>query len=194
MPEYQSLCVFTGSRIHVPEVFHEAARATGELMAKAGKTLVYGGGRVGLMGLCADAALAAGGKVIGVIPQHLQQWEVEHGGLTELHIVDSMHNRKRMMIERSDALIVLPGGFGTLDETFEVMTWKQVHLHNMPIIVVNIAGYWDPMIALIRHIIETGFAHPTHTNLFRVVDRVDQIMDALNAEEDPIIGPQFKWM
>jgi uncharacterized protein (TIGR00730 family) len=194
MSEYQTLCVFTGSSINVPEIYKTAARDTGALIAKAGKTLVYGGGRVGLMGLCADAALAAGGKVIGVIPQHLQKWEVEHAGLTELHIVDGMHNRKRMMVDRSDALIVLPGGFGTLDETFELLTWKQVHLHSMPIVIVNVNGYWDPLLALIRHIIETGFAHATHANLFKVVERVDQIMEALAAGDDPVIGPQFKWM
>ena len=194
MREYQTICVFTGSSINVPSNFKDAAVETGRLIADAGKTLVYGGGRVGLMGLCADAALAAGGKVIGVIPSHLQQWEVEHVGLTELHVVDSMHNRKRMMVERSDAFVVLPGGFGTLDETFETMTWKQVHLHDKPMVIVNIDGYWNNMLALIRQVIETGFAHATHTNLFKVVDRVDQIFEALNIADDPVIGPQFKWM
>jgi len=194
MRDYQSICVFTGSSIRVPEVYQNAARETGALIAQRGKTLVYGGGRVGLMGLCADAALAAGGKVIGVIPAHLQKWEVEHTALTELHIVDSMHNRKRMMVERADAFVVLPGGFGTLDETFETMTWKQVHLHDKPMVIVNINGYWDGLIMLVRQVIETGFAHETHGNLFKVVERVDQIFDALNSAEDPVIGPQFKWM
>jgi uncharacterized protein (TIGR00730 family) len=194
MRDYQTICVFTGSSINVPDVYKEAAVETGKLIAQAGKSLVYGGGRVGLMGLIADATLAEGGKVIGVIPQHLQQWEVEHTSLTELHIVDSMHNRKRMMVERSDAFVVLPGGFGTLDETFETLTWKQVHLHDKPMVIVNIDGYWDGLIALIRQIIETGFAHTTHTNLFKVVTRVDQIFEALNEADDPVIGPQFKWM
>lgn len=194
MRDYQTICVFTGSSIHVPEAFKTAATETGQMLARAGKTLVYGGGRVGLMGMCADAALAAGGKVVGVIPSHLQKWEVEHTALTELHIVDSMHNRKRMMVERSDAFVVLPGGFGTLDETFETLTWKQVHLHDKPVVIVNLDGYWDSLIALIKNVIESGFAHATHTNLFKTVTRVDQIFDALSEAEDPVIGPQFKWM
>jgi len=194
MRDYQTICVFTGSAINVPEAFKTAARDMGTAIARSNKTLVYGGGRVGLMGICADAALAANGKVIGVIPSHLQQWEVEHTTLTELHVVDSMHNRKRMMVERSDAFVVLPGGFGTLDETFETLTWKQVHLHDKPMVIVNIDGYWDGLIALIRQIIEKGFAHSTHTNLFKVVERIDQVFDAIAEADDPVIGPQFKWM
>ncbi len=194
MKTYQSLCVYTGSSINVDQAFKDAAAQTGRMIAERGLRLVYGGGRVGLMGLCADAALAAGGAVIGIIPAHLQKWEVEHTALTEMHVVDGMHNRKRLMVDKSDAFIVLPGGFGTLDESFEIMTWRQLHVHDKPIIIVNINGYWDPLLALITHIIDSGFAHQTHGNLFRVVTKIDDIFTALDQADDPVIGPQFKWM
>ena len=193
MQEVQSICVFCGSSIHVDAVFQQAATATGKLIAEAGKTLVYGGGRVGLMGLCADAALAVGGKVIGVIPHHLQKWEKEHANLTELHEVDGMHPRKKMMYDRSDAFVILPGGLGTLDEAFEIILWKQLQLHDKPIVIVNIDGYWDPLVALIQRTVDRGFAHATHMNLFKVIRGVDEILPAIHSDHGPIVGPQFKW-
>ena len=194
MSAIQSLCVYTGSSIRVDEIYKEESKKLGRMIAERNMQLVYGGGRVGLMGLIADAALQAGGKVIGIIPAHLQQWEVEHKDLTELHLVDSMHNRKRLMVEKSDAFVAMPGGFGTLDELFEIMTWRQVHLHDKPIVIVNLNGYWDKLLALIEHVITSGFAHDTHRNLFRVVDTVEAVFDALAIEGDPVIGPEFKWM
>lgn len=195
LPEHiKNICVYTGSSIRVAEHFHQLARDFGAAIAARGRGLVYGGGRVGLMGLCADAALAGGAPVIGIIPSHLQQWEVEHKDLTELLVVDSMHNRKRMMVERADAFVVLPGGFGTLDEAFEIMTWKQVHLHDKPIVILNSHGYWDPLLRLIEHVIQVGFAHETHTNLFKVATNVDEAFDMLSESSPPVIGPRFKWM
>ena len=129
----------------VSDTYKDAAHQLGTLLGQNGHQLVYGGGRVGLMGIVADATLAAGGPVVGIIPEHIQVLEVEHTGLTELLVVDSMHTRKRMMVDRSDAFVVLPGGLGTLDETFEILTWKQLRLHDKPIVVANIDGYWDPL-------------------------------------------------
>jgi len=178
----------------VDEHYKESARRIGRQMGERGLQLVYGGGRVGLMGIAADAALAAGGEVIGIIPGHIQELEVEHTGLTELHVVDSMHTRKRMMFDRSDAFVVLPGGLGTLDETFEIITWKQLGLHDKPVVIVDAGGYWRPMIDMLDHMIRAGFARSEHLNLFRVVADVDEIFDALALEPEPAITPQAKWM
>ena len=135
-----------------------------------------------------------GGEVIGIIPGHIQELEVEHTGLTELHVVDSMHTRKRMMFDRSDAFVVLPGGLGTLDETFEIVTWKQLGLHDKPVVIVNADGYWQPMLDMLEHMIGSGFARPEHRALFRVVDDVEAVFDALALEPEPVIEPQAKWM
>ena len=193
MSDSKAICVFTGSSPNVSEIFKIAAHDTGAAIARSNRTLVYGGGRVGLMGLCADAALAGGGRVVGVIPYHLEQMEVEHKGLTELHVVDSMHTRKNMMVELSDAFVVLPGGFGTLDETFEVITWKQLGIHNKPIIIVNIDGYWDAMLTMVQHAIDVGFASKSHTRLFTVVASVDQILKAIDVAPANTVEPQSKW-
>jgi uncharacterized protein (TIGR00730 family) len=139
------LCVYCGSSPGVDPRYREAARALGGGLAARGIELVYGGGRNGLMGLVADAVLAGGGKVTGVIPLHLQNRELAHVGLSELLVVDSMHERKRVMAERADAFAVLPGGIGTLDETVEILSWRQLGLHDKPIYVVDIAGYWSPL-------------------------------------------------
>ena len=164
------------------------------MLGERGLRLVYGGGRVGLMGITADAALAAGSEVVGIIPAHIQELEVEHTGLTELHVVDSMHTRKRMMFDHSDAFVILPGGLGTLDETFEIITWKQLGLHDKPIVLVDDDGYWQPLLGLIDHMIGKGFARREHLGLFRVVDSVDSVFDALEMAPEPMIEPQAKWM
>ena len=145
MKDVFSVCVYCGSSSRVSDTYKDAAHQLGTLLGENGHQLVYGGGRVGLMGIVADATLAAGGSVVGIIPEHIQVLEVEHTGLTELLVVDSMHTRKRMMVDRSDAFVVLPGGLGTLDETFEILTWKQLRLHDKPIVVANIDGYWDAL-------------------------------------------------
>ena len=194
MSRIGSVCVYCGSSSRVDESFKKAAHDLGTAIADAGLGLVYGGGRVGLMGITADAALGGGGRVVGIIPEHIQVLEVEHTGLSELLVVDSMHTRKRMMVDRSDGFVILPGGLGTLDETFEILTWKQLGLHDKPIVVCNIGGYWDPLQAMIDHMIDKGFARPTHKRMYTVVDTVDAVLPALRREPEPVISPETKWL
>lgn len=151
--------------------------------------LVYGGGRVGLMGIAADAAIAAGGNVIGIIPRFLERREVGNFQVTELIETDSMHARKLRMFEESDGFVALPGGLGTLDETFEVITWRQLGLHDKPIVVADIEGYWRPLADLIDSIIGHGFAKPEVRRLFSTVDSVAAILPALIAERPPAVAP-----
>jgi uncharacterized protein (TIGR00730 family) len=174
------LCVYCGSSAAVDRQYREAASELGGRLAAAGIGLVYGGGRVGLMGLLADAALAAGGVVTGVIPSRLRDAELAHEGATELVVVDSMHERKRLMAERADAFAILPGGVGTLDEMFEILSWKQLQLHEKPIFVVDIGGYWAPLHALLDHIVAQGFARPQTRDLLQVVPTVAALMAALS--------------
>ena len=181
----KAICVYCGSSGRVDEVYRAAATRLGVILGKAGMGLVYGGGRVGLMGLTADAALASGGKVTGVIPRHLHEREVGHRGLTEMILVDDMHTRKRRMFDLSDAFVTLPGGLGTLDETIEILTWKQLGLHDKPILLVDVAGYWAPLIELIDHAIACGFAGREARLLYRVVTRVEDVLPALAAMPDP---------
>ena len=181
----KSVCVYCGSSALVAPHFKETARKLGSALARQGVTLVYGGGHVGLMGIVADAALAAGGAVVGIIPEHIRAQEVPHEGLTELHVVPDMHTRKRMMAERSEGFVVLPGGLGTLDETFEIITWKKLQLHNKPIIVLNEDGYWDAMMGLIEKTITEGFSASEDRALFHVVTSVEATLDALAAPVPP---------
>jgi uncharacterized protein (TIGR00730 family) len=180
MQNIRSLCVYCGSSGTVEARYRDAASELGAHLAQAGIALVYGGGRIGLMGLLADAALAAEGKVIGIIPSHLRDTEVAHRGVTELVVVDSMHERKRLMAERADAFAILPGGIGTLDEMFEIVSWKQLRLHDKPILLVDIGGYWAPLRALLDHIIDTGFAGAQTRGLLKVVPSVAALMAALS--------------
>lgn len=176
------LCVYCGSSGAVDEQYREAARELGARLAAAGIGLVYGGGRVGLMGLLADAVLAAGGEVTGIIPSRLRDAELAHHGVTELVVVDSMHERKRLMAEKADAFAILPGGVGTLDEMFEILSWRQLELHNKPIFLVDIAGYWAPLRALLDHIVAQGFARPETRGLLQVVPTIAALMASLAAE------------
>jgi uncharacterized protein (TIGR00730 family) len=180
MQNIRSLCVYCGSSGAVESQYRDAASELGAHLAQAGIALVYGGGRIGLMGLLADAALAAEGKVTGIIPSHLRDAEVAHRGVTELVVVDSMHERKRLMAERADAFAILPGGIGTLDEMFEIVSWKQLRLHDKPILLVDIGGYWAPLRALLDHIIDTGFAGAQTRGLLKVVPSVAALMAALS--------------
>jgi hypothetical protein len=145
-----------------------AARDTGTLIGRLGWQLVYGGGRAGLMGEVADAALAAGGRVVGVIPQSLMQRELGHTGLTELHVVQTMHERKRLMAERSDAFLALPGGIGTLEELFEVWTWRQLGYHDKPVGLLNTAGYYDKLLAFVADMAEEGFVQAPQRDLLQI--------------------------
>lgn len=152
-----SVCVYCGSRHGSRPEYTEAARALGTAIGQRGWQLVYGGGKVGLMGEVADAVLAAGGRVVGVIPEALEKLEVGHRGLHELHVVPTMHIRKQMMAERADAFIALPGGIGTLEELYEVWTWRQLKYHNNPIALLDTAGYWQPLLAFMQHTVAEGF-------------------------------------
>jgi uncharacterized protein (TIGR00730 family) len=182
MQNIRRLCVYCGSSGTVDARYREAASELGARLAAAGIELVYGGGRVGLMGLLADAALAAGGRVIGIIPSRLRDLELAHQGASELVIVDSMHERKRLMAEKADAFAILPGGVGTLDEMFEILSWKQLELHGKPILLVDIGGYWAPLRTLLEHIVASGFARPETRRLLRVVPTIPALMEALSQE------------
>jgi uncharacterized protein (TIGR00730 family) len=180
-----SLCVYCASGIGVDSRHAEAARELGRAMAARRIRLVYGGARIGLMGALADAVLAGGGDVVGIIPHHLDKVEVGHRGASELIVVDSMHLRKQRMFEMSDAFAVLPGGFGTLDETFEIITWRKLALHDKPVILVDIAGFWQPLLSLIDHIIGQGFAHNSDRELYRVVSTIPDLLAVLETAPRP---------
>ncbi len=162
------ICVFTGSREGRNSVYRKAAGNLGKILAARGVGIVYGGGHVGLMGVLADAALAEGGEVIGVIPEGIAELEVAHEGLSELRIVKSMHERKALMAELSDGFIVLPGGLGTLEEMMEVISWVYLRFIKKPIGILNVEGYFDPLLAFFRHAAEEGFVHEAYEELFRV--------------------------
>jgi uncharacterized protein (TIGR00730 family) len=177
--QIRRLCVYCGSSIGADPRYRDAAAALGVGLAAAGIELVYGGGRNGLMGVVADAVLAGGGTAIGIIPRHLQDRELAHRGLTELVVVDTMHQRKQAMAERSDAFAVLPGGVGTLDETVEILSWRQLGLHDKPIYIVDIAGYWSPLATLFDHIVASEFAAPIVPRLIGFVPDVATLLAAL---------------
>ena len=183
MPDFipSSLCIFCGARFGAAPQARTVAVAMGELLARTGITLVYGGGGVGLMGLVANAALKGGGKVVGIIPRFLLQREAGHPALSETVVVETMHERKMLMFERSDAFVVLPGGIGTLEELFEVLSWRTLGLHTKPIVIVDEGGYWAPLDALLRSVIEGGFAEPTHLDHLAFVRHLDEVLPAIAA-------------
>jgi uncharacterized protein (TIGR00730 family) len=184
-----SVCVYCGSSNDAQPQFKQLARDVSRALAQRGLRVVYGGGHVGLMGIVADTALQTGAEVIGIIPEHIRAQEVQHLGLTELHVVPDMHTRKRMMVERSDAFIVLPGGLGTLDETFEILTWKKLKLHNKPVVIFNAYGYWDHLVALINQMLVMGFEKPSTLAQYKVVTSVKEMFEALDAEVVPALSP-----
>ena len=160
MTSIRSLAVFCGSRLGNKPDYAAAGRTLGQGMARAGIRLVYGGGRIGIMGVVADAVLAAGGQVLGVIPDFLTKMEVAHENATELVVTDTMHTRKRRLYEESDAFLIMPGGLGTFDEAFEIITWRQLRLHDKPIVICNAAGWAGPLVGAIDQAIAQGFADP----------------------------------
>ena len=174
-----SLCVYCGSREGNDPLFAEAARAVGRWIGEAGGQLVYGGGHAGLMGQVADATQAAGGRVVGVIPQTLVDREAANRRCDELHIVETMHERKAMLAERSDAFLALPGGIGTFEELFEAWTWHQLGYHHKPLGLLNVAGYYDGLIAFLQKSVETGFMWEKTANLLQVDDQADRLLPAL---------------
>lgn len=187
MVSVRTLCLFCGASCGTDPRYRRLAAAFGAEVASRGIRLVFGGGHIGLMGAAADAALAAGGEVIGVIPGHLQERELGHDGLTELRVVATMHERKNLMFELSDAVAVLPGGVGTLDETFEVVTWKQLGLHDKPILMIDENGYWTPFDGLVRSVVAAGFAHESTRRLYRVVSSIDDFFDVLGKLPVPAV-------
>lgn len=176
-----SICVFCGARFGTDPSHREAALRLGELLALEGITLVYGGGGVGLMGVMANAALKAGGRVVGVIPQFLLKREAGHPALSETIVVETMHERKLQMFQRSDAFVILPGGLGTLEEFFEVLSWRTLGLHTKPIVIVDQGGYWQPLAALLRGVVEGGFAERTHLDHVAFVSNLDGVLPAMAA-------------
>lgn len=179
MAGIRSLCVYCGSSMGNDPRYRRAAELFGRVLAGNGIRLVYGGGRVGLMGVLAEAVLGAGGSVTGIIPRFLEDRERGYRDVTELVMTDNMHDRKQRMFELSDAFVALPGGLGTLDETFEVITWRQLGLHDKPIVVVDVGGYWQPMQDLVDAVIDRGFAQPRSRDLYAVVPRVEDVLPAL---------------
>ena len=175
------LAVYCGSSMGTDAAFAATARALGEEMARRGIGLVYGGGRLGLMGIVADAVLANGGEAYGVIPQALVDIEVAHTGLTELHIVTSMHERKAMMTELTDAFVAIPGGIGTLDELFEAWSWNALGYHAKPFALLNVSGFWDGMIAFLDTVMTSGFMSPARRGQLLVAETIPDAIDGLDA-------------
>ena len=187
----KSICVFAGSKTGVNRLYEDAARDLGRAVAARGYSLIYGGGSVGLMAVAAEAAMARGGRVIGVIPGALAQREVAHEGLAELRVVRTMHERKALMSELSDAVIALPGGLGTMDELFEMLTWAQLGIHAKPCGLLNVSGYYDTLLALLDHMVEQGFLDPLHRSLLLVDDDAERLLDAMPEHKLPGVE---KWL
>jgi len=189
----RAVTVYCASSNAVPEDFLDLARAAGAAIASHGLDLVFGGGSVGLMGAMADAALAAGGRVHGIITRHLEGLEVAHRGVTSLEVVETMHQRKLAMTAAGDAFFVLPGGFGTLDETIEAITWKQLRIHEKPIVVVNHRGYFDTLLAFFAEAVEAGFIHPRNLELFDVASDIAGAFASLEHAAMPDEEPDPLW-
>jgi len=184
MTALRRVCVFCGSKHGARPEYADAARAMGETLAAGGIGLVYGGGRVGLMGVVADAVLDAGGEVIGVIPDHMSDREIAHYGLTDLRIVASMHERKALMYELSDGFVALPGGLGTLEELFEITTWSQLGLHAKPTGLLDVDGFYSPLVAFLDQLVTEGFVHERHRRLLRVATDPVALLELLAAFPD----------
>jgi uncharacterized protein (TIGR00730 family) len=187
----KKICVFCGSSLGVRPEYGEAAAQLGRVLAGSGIGLVYGGARVGLMGALADAVLAAGGEATGVMPRALVEKEIAHSGLTELHVVESMHERKTMMSDLADAFVLLPGGFGSWEEFCEVVTWLQLGMHQKPCGVLNVAGYYDALLSLTAHAAAEGFLRLGHRDLVIVADNPQQLLLQLRAAPIPT---EVKWV
>ena len=185
MPDLRSICVFCGASPGRDDRYVAAARVVGETLAGRGIGLVYGGSRIGLMGAVADAALAAGGVVIGVIPKGLVDRELAHAGLTELHVVDTLHERKAVMEDLSDGFLALPGGLGTLEELAEVTSWAQLELHTKPIGLLDVGGYWQPLLAWVDRAVEEGFVTPASRSLLTHSPDLDTLLDGFEAWAPP---------
>lgn len=182
MTSLRRVCVFCGSKVGTDEQYRTAAVDLGRLLVREGIGLVYGGGSIGLMGVIADAVLAEGGKVIGVIPESLATEELLHPRVADMRVVPSMHARKALMAELSDAFIAMPGGFGTFEEFFEVVTWSQLRLHRKQTGLLNVGGFYDPLVRLVDHAVQEGFIKPKHRELLVIEERPEMLLDRLSRE------------
>jgi uncharacterized protein (TIGR00730 family) len=185
------VCVFAGSSVGARSSYREAAEELGRTLAARGMDVVFGGGRIGLMGALADAALEAGGQVIGVIPAALEAKELGHTGLTELRVVESMHERKATMADLADGFVALPGGWGTLDELFEILTWGQLGLHTKPCGVLNIDGYFDRLLSFMQHLVDERFVRPENSRMLSVATTPSALLDLMEACTP---APVEKWI
>jgi uncharacterized protein (TIGR00730 family) len=183
------ICVFCGSQVGTNPLYRQAAQELGHLLVQRGYGLVYGGGHVGLMGVIADAVLQGGGEVIGVIPEAMVARELAHRGVTQLYVVASMHERKARMAELAEAFIALPGGYGTLEEFFEVVTWAQLGIHRKPIGLLNVAGYFDALATLVEHAITEGFIRPEHRQLVVLAEHPHALLETLTHHTVPATPP-----
>lgn len=191
MSSMKRICVFCGSSSGTDPVYLNAAEKLGEFLAKKGVGLVYGGGRVGLMGKIADTVMASGGEVVGVIPAALDEKEIAHRGITELRVVDSMHERKAMMADLADGFIAMPGGFGTFEEFCEIVTWAQLGIHKKPCALLNVNGFYDQMITMFDHSTQQGFIRDEHRALVLVDTKIDTLFEKMTSYIPPAIP---KWM
>jgi uncharacterized protein (TIGR00730 family) len=189
----KNILIYCGSSAGHNEIYKKTATQVGETLAKQGLSLVYGGGSVGLMGTVADAILANGGEAIGVIPSFMEPWEVQHKGLTECIVTETMHTRKQIMAEKSDAVIALPGGWGTLDELFEILTWRQLGLHKMPIGVLNTNGFYDDLLKMLEKMVSEGFLKEANLQMLIVDDNIESLLEKLknDSSEGELVG---KWI
>lgn len=191
MARIESICVYCGSAAGSDPAFRAGARRFGSLLAAADIRLIYGGGGIGLMGEVAEATAAAGGKVTGIIPEFLMRRERAANGEMDLIVVDDMHTRKRLMFEKADAFVALPGGIGTLEELVEQLTWAQLGQHRKPVLIANFNGFWDPFVELIGHIRATGFIRPPYPVELLVADAVDDILPRLQAAADALAAEEL---
>lgn len=191
MSRFQSVCVYCGSGMGDDARYRESAFEMGAFLARNGIRLVYGGAHVGLMGAVADGALSAGGRVVGVIPRTLLEREIQHPGVTDLRVVESMHERKQCMVDLSDAFVALPGGFGTMDELFETLTWIQLGLHTKPVGLLNVAGFYDGLIGFVEQMARSGFVRPEHAGVLRVDSDPVRLLERMEQFQPPAVG---KWL
>ena len=191
MPALSSVCVFCGSNGGADPAYLAAAEAVGAGLAQRGIRIVYGGGRVGLMGALADSARAAGGEVVGVMPQALVDREIGHTGIDDLRVVDTMHERKALMVELSDAFVALPGGIGTLEELFEVYTWAQLGIHAKPLALLDVAGYYEPLAAFLDHAVAQRFLRPETRGMLAVADSIEGVLETFERWRPPAM---HKWI
>lgn len=189
-----SVAVYLGKSGRSEQKYKDLSYRVGQFIAQQGWELVYGGSKTGTMGIVADGALNEGGQVYGVITDFLHGIELQHEHLTELVVARSMHERKKMMLDRADAFVILPGGVGTLDEFFEILTWRQINIHDKPIVIFNFDGFWDKLLALLEHLSTTHYILPEHLSLYRVVSRIEDIPEAIHNNNPDRSTHKMQWI